>query len=164
MSRPGGPRTRGHETGMRGTIGSSLQTASWRPRIRGGSSRARTVNERASGPRSLQMKTATLSLALALALAAAGALADDGKAFATGNMSEAVKAMDTDHDGMVSEAEYLRYQEAQYDRMKDGAGTVADDAFATGNMSWRSRRWTPTTTAAFRVRSFSATSARASPR
>ncbi len=69
-----------------------------------------------------------MSGALLFAAASAWA-ADAGKSedFATGNMSEAVRSMDANGDGMISKDEYMSYEAAHYD--KDQA------KFATGNMT-----------------------------
>ena len=69
-----------------------------------------------------------MSGALLFSAASAWA-ADAGKSqdFATGNMSEAVKGMDANGDGMISKDEYMSYAAAHYD--KDHA------KFATGNMT-----------------------------
>lgn len=59
------------------------------------------------------------------------------KDFATGGLAFNAKAMDTDHDGSVSKAEFLAYAGKRFDKVKnsDGMMTVADAAkdFARGN-------------------------------
>jgi hypothetical protein len=59
------------------------------------------------------------------------------KDFATGGLAFNAKAMDTDHDGSVSKAEFLAYAGKKFDKMKnsDGMMSVADaaKAFARGN-------------------------------
>lgn len=57
--------------------------------------------------------------------------------FARGNMRLDAKAMDTDHDGSISQSEFMRYTEHRFDRMKghEGDMTVAQaaKAFSRGN-------------------------------
>lgn len=68
------------------------------------------------------MNTITRTLAGALALTALGlptlALADDAAKLARGNMDTTVSAMDTNHDGMITREEFLKYQAEQFDKMK----------------------------------------------
>jgi Ca2+-binding EF-hand superfamily protein len=57
------------------------------------------------------------------------AIAQDATAFATGNMSEAVKSMDANHDGLITKEEFLKYEAEQFDKMqktKDGMVTADD--------------------------------------
>lgn len=57
------------------------------------------------------------------------AAAQDATAFATGNMSDAVRSMDVNHDGMVTKEEFLKYEAEQFDKMKktpDGMVTAGD--------------------------------------
>ncbi len=63
---------------------------------------------------------------------------DAAQDFATGNMPFVAKDMDTDHDGTISKAEFLKYGGKQFDRVKDANGmlSIADATkyFAQGNM------------------------------
>ncbi len=66
-------------------------------------------------------------------------VADAGKDFASGNMRFDAKAMDADHDGVITKDEFMKYAEAKWNKMaKDGNGMipVADAAkdFSRGNM------------------------------
>jgi len=66
-------------------------------------------------------------------------VADAGKDFATGNMNFNAKAMDTDHDGMISKDEFMKYSEAKWNKMDTGGKgmmSVADASkdFSRGNM------------------------------
>ena len=45
-------------------------------------------------------------------------LADDAAKLARGNMDITVSAMDTNHDGMITREEFLKYQADQFDKMK----------------------------------------------
>lgn len=75
------------------------------------------------------MKTSMMCAAVAplLLIAAQAAAQQDATAFATGNMSEAVKAMDANHDGMITKEEFLKYEAEQWDKMKKTAdGMVMD--------------------------------------
>lgn len=77
-------------------------------------------------------RTTTFLIAAALlsaATTAGAAAAAKGDDFSTGNMSAAVHTMDSNNDGVISKAEFLKYQEAQYDAMKknaDGQVTAKD--------------------------------------
>lgn len=68
------------------------------------------------------MKTITRTLFATLAVAAISlptlALADDAAKLARGNMETTVSAMDTNHDGMITREEFLKYQAEQFDKMK----------------------------------------------
>lgn len=68
------------------------------------------------------MNTITRTLAGALALASLSlpmlAAADDAAKLARGNMEVAVSAMDSNHDGMITREEFLKYQAEQFDKMK----------------------------------------------
>jgi Ca2+-binding EF-hand superfamily protein len=59
------------------------------------------------------------------------------KDFATGGVNFSARAIDTDHDGTISEDEFLAYAGRKFDSMKksDGMVSVADmaRAFARGN-------------------------------
>jgi hypothetical protein len=62
-----------------------------------------------------------------------------GKDFANGNMKFSAKAMDADHDGTITKDEFMKYDEAMWDKMKkdkNGMMTVADAGknFSRGNM------------------------------
>lgn len=68
------------------------------------------------------MNTITRTLAGALALASLSlpmlATADDAAKLARGNMEVVVSAMDSNHDGMITREEFLKYQAEQFDKMK----------------------------------------------
>jgi Ca2+-binding EF-hand superfamily protein len=64
---------------------------------------------------------------------------DAGKDFANGNMKFSAKAMDADHDGTITKDEFMKYNEAMWNKMKkdkNGMMTVADAGknFSRGNM------------------------------
>jgi hypothetical protein len=57
--------------------------------------------------------------------------------FARGNLSLNAPEMDTNHDGMISEKEYMDYVAHRFDRMKNAEGNMtlvgAAEAFSQGN-------------------------------
>jgi hypothetical protein len=59
--------------------------------------------------------------------------------FSRGNMRLDARSMDTDHDGSISESEFMSYLQRRFDRMKDPDGTMtiagAAKAFSRGNQS-----------------------------
>jgi hypothetical protein len=59
------------------------------------------------------------------------------KDFAQGNLRFNAEEMDTNHDGMVSKEEFMKYAEKKFDQMKDAQGTIsvqaAAQAFSRGN-------------------------------
>ncbi len=59
------------------------------------------------------------------------------KDFATGGVAFNAHAIDTDHDGSISKAEFLAYMGRKFDKMKNSNGMVsvtdAAQAFARGN-------------------------------
>jgi Ca2+-binding EF-hand superfamily protein len=64
---------------------------------------------------------------------------DASKDFATGNMNFNAKAMDTDHDGMISKDEFMKYAEAKWNKTDTGGKgmmSVADASkdFSRGNL------------------------------
>ena len=63
--------------------------------------------------------------------------------FARGNMRASASGMDTDHDGTISESEFMTYMEHRFNRMKgpDGNLTVesAAKAFSRGNQQVASK-------------------------
>ena len=66
---------------------------------------------------------------------------DAAQQFARGNMRFSAKSMDTDHDGMISKAEFMTYMAKKFERMKNANGNVpvelAAEHFATGSMKSR---------------------------
>jgi len=65
-------------------------------------------------------------------------VADAGKDFAKGNMRFDAKAMDADHDGVITKDEFMKYGETKWNKMAKGKAMmpVADAAknFSRGNM------------------------------
>jgi hypothetical protein len=59
--------------------------------------------------------------------------------FSRGNMRLDARSMDTDHDGSISESEFMTSVQHRFDRMKDPDGTMtltgAAQAFSRGNQS-----------------------------
>jgi hypothetical protein len=67
------------------------------------------------------------------------AQADQSADFARGGMHFSAKAMDTDHDGMISKEEFMKYHADMWSKMtKDSNGSMsvtdASSAFAHGGM------------------------------
>ena len=79
-----------------------------------------------------------LTIALASMIAGAGTALAQSSDFATGNMHMDVKAMDTNHDQMISRKEFAAYGEKMWRIMSKGKSSVpvhdAAQDFATGNM------------------------------
>ena len=69
--------------------------------------------------------------------ASAVSVTDAAQAFARGNLKFNAKLMDADHNGMISEDEFMAYGARKFDHMKgkDGMMSVADASknFARGN-------------------------------
>ena len=65
-------------------------------------------------------------------------VSDAATDFARGNMRASAKAMDTDHDGMISKDEFMAYEGKRFDKYKNAGGMVsvadATKYFARGNM------------------------------
>jgi hypothetical protein len=63
---------------------------------------------------------------------------DAATGFARGNMRASAKAMDIDHDGKISKAEFIAYEGKRFDKVKNANGMVsvadATKYFARGNM------------------------------
>jgi hypothetical protein len=68
--------------------------------------------------------------------------------FARGNMRASATSMDTNHDGVISETEFMDYMGRRFDQMKDPDGNMspvsAAKAFARGNQSVASKSAGPT--------------------
>jgi hypothetical protein len=83
------------------------------------------------------------ALAAATALLAGGVHAQVTDDFATGNMHFDVRAMDTNRDGMVSEAEMKAYGEKMWTAMAKDASTIpvqqAAEDFARGNVNFNAK-------------------------
>lgn len=81
--------------------------------------------------------TKILSLCAAAILMSAGAAYAATEDFAHGNMHFDAKAMDTDHDGMISKDEFMKQHEAMWGKMKkdkDGMISVSSTDFGRGGM------------------------------
>lgn len=73
------------------------------------------------------MKIPGLIAVAAFSLSLSTAFAAGSEDFATGNMPEAAHGMDTNGDGMISKKEFMKYEAAQFDKMKNAKGLVAMD-------------------------------------